>query len=119
MEKRLKELCRSRLAQFMTVQSAIVASVVQFVFCSDASSVYSSVRSELLSFVKSAANTGITLAVAVGLIALITYVSSSNENIAEKGKNWALRALGAIVLFMVLKSPLGTGILDKLVNELL
>lgn len=119
MGKKSKELCRSKLAQFLTVQSTIAMAIVQFAFCSDASSVYSSVRSELLAFVKSAASTGITLAVTVGLIALITYVSSSNENIAEKGKNWALRALGAIVLFMVLKSPLGTGILDKLVNELL
>lgn len=119
MKKRLKELCRSRLAQFLTVQGTIVAAVVQFVYCSDASAIYASVRSELLPFMRSAANTGIHLAIAVGIIASIVYMSSSNEQSAEKGKSWALRALGAIVLCYVLKSRLGIGILDKIVNELL
>lgn len=117
--KKLKELCRSRLAQFLTVQSAIVATIVQFAYCSDASAIYANVRSELLPFMRSAANTGIHLAIAVGIIASIVYMSSSNEQSAEKGKSWALRALGAIVLCYVLKSRLGIGILDKIVNELL
>lgn len=119
MEKRLKELCRSRLVQFLTVQSTITAVVVQFAYCSDASAAYTSVKRELHMFLRSFANTGIWLAMGVGISAAIVYMCSSNENSAEKGKNWALRALGAIVLFMVLKSPFGTGILDKFITGLL
>ena len=119
MGKRLKELCRSRLAQFLTVQSMIAMEIVQFAFCSDAGTAYASVRRELYVPLRRFANMGISIALVVGITSLILYVSSSNEKNAEKGKSWALRSLGAIVLFMVLKSPLGVGILDKFVNEFL
>ena len=119
MRKRLKELCRSRLAQFLAVQGTVMTEIVKVAYCSDASVVYASVRRELQLFTRSFANTGIAVAAVVGIIALIVYVSSSNEKTAEKGKSWGLRAVGAIVLFMVLKSSLGVGILDKFVNEFL
>lgn len=119
MRKKLKELCRSRLVQFLSVQSTIATAIVQFAFCSDASAAYISVKRELHMFLRSFASTGIWLAMGVGIFASIVYMCSSNENNAEKGKNWALRALGAIVLFMVLKSPFGTGILDKFIIGLL
>ena len=118
MEKKLKELCRSKFAQFLIVQSTIAAATVQFAYCSDASAAYTSVKRELHMFLRSFASTGIWLAMGVGIIASIVYMSSSNEKNAEKGKSWAFRALGAIVLFTALKSGF-TGILDKIISGLL
>ena len=84
MGKRLKELCRSRLAQFLTVQSMIAMEIVQFAFCSDAGTAYASVRRELYVPLRRFANMGISIAMVVGITSLILYVSSSNEKNAEK-----------------------------------
>ena len=119
MGKKLKELCRSKLAQFLAVQSTIAVAAVQFAFCSDANAAYASVRSSLLTFIKEVADTGIILAAIVGILAFIVYICSSDEKNAERGKSWAKRAGVAIALFLFLRSPLGVGLMDSIINGLL
>ncbi len=119
MGKKLKELCPSKLAQFFAVQGGVLMLLSQIAFCSDASSAYANVRSELQLFIRSLADTGITIAAFVGILAFIVFVSSSNEKTAETGKSWAKRAAAAIALFLFLRSSLGVGLMDSIINGLL
>lgn len=117
--KQLKELCPSKLAQFLAVQGGVLMLLSQIAFCSDASLAYANVRRELQLFIHAIADTGITIAAFVGILAFIVFISSSNEKTAETGKSWAKRAAAAIALFLFLRSSLGVGLMDSIINGLL
>ena len=97
MGKQLKELCPSKLAQFLAVQGGVLMLLSQIAFCSDASLAYANVRRELQLFIHAIADTGITIAAFVGILAS-SYLSvrvmkklPKQENRGRKGLRLRLR----------------------------